>query len=380
MPKPAPMDSESSVWLTRAIDLARRSRGHASPNPMVGAVLLRTGRIVGEGFHTYSGLRHAEIIALQMAGKNARGATLYINLEPCCTTGRTGPCTRAIIAAGVQRVLAAMPDPNPAVAGRGFRELRAAGIEVEVADIGGHAHKLNESFAKWIRTGEPFVTLKTAITLDGHATLPRVGGAGARRQPWITSEESRHEVHLMRHAADAILTGIGTVLADDPLLTDRSGFSRRRKLLRVVLDAKLRLPLRSQIACTAEGDVLVFTAAPADSPRARRLRKAGVEIVLVAARRGKLDLRAVMRELGRRDILSVILESGPRLNRAALEAGIVDKMRLFIAPQIAGASANLPAFAGWGMPKPHGLQDVTFQTFGPDISIEGYLHDVYRNR
>lgn len=378
MTMPLRKDSEASIWMTRAMDLARRSEGLASPNPQVGAVLMRAGRVVGEGFHAYAGKRHAEIIALEKAGKHAHGATLYINIEPCCTTGRTGPCTKALIAAGVSRVVAAMTDPNPNVSGRGFRELQAAGIEVEVSDASGHAHKLNESFAKWIRTGEPFVTLKTALTLDGQAALPRV--RGARRRPWITSEESRHEVHLMRHASDAILTGVGTVLADDPLLTDRSALPRRRKLLRVVLDAKLRLPLRSRIARTAEGDVLVFTAAPEDSPRARRLRKAGIELVRVSSRGGRIDLRAVMRELGRRDILSVILESGPTLNRAALEAGIVDKMRLFVAPQIAGARANLAAFAGWGMAKPNELQNVTYQTFGPDVSIEGYLRDVYRNR
>jgi diaminohydroxyphosphoribosylaminopyrimidine deaminase / 5-amino-6-(5-phosphoribosylamino)uracil reductase len=378
MSMPFHKDSEASIWMTRTMDLARRSEGLASPNPQVGAVLVRAGRIVGEGFHAYAGLRHAEIIALEKAGKHARGATLYINIEPCCTTGRTGPCAKALIAAGVSRVVAAMDDPNPAVAGRGFRELQNAGIGVEISDVGGHAHKLNESFAKSIRTGQPFVTLKTAITLDGQAALPRV--RGARGLQWITSEESRHEVQRARHESDAILTGIGTVLADDPLLTDRSGLPRRRKLLRVVLDSELRLPVRSRVARTAESDVLVFTAVPPDSARAKRLRKAGVEIVRVAARGGKLDLHEVMRELGRRDILSVILESGPTLNRAALEAGIVDKMRLFIAPQIAGASANLPAFAGWGMPRPHALQNVTFQTFGPDISLEGYLHDVYRNR
>jgi diaminohydroxyphosphoribosylaminopyrimidine deaminase/5-amino-6-(5-phosphoribosylamino)uracil reductase len=374
---PAHKDSENWIWLSRALELARKGEGQTSPNPMVGAVLLRGDRVVGEGFHTYAGLRHAEIIALEAAGKDARGATLYVNLEPCCHTGRTGPCTQAIIAARVRRVVAAMPDPNPAVAGRGFRQLRKAGIEVEVSDYGGHAHKLNEPFAKWIRTRRPFVTLKTAMTLDGQAALPRIRGSRPRR--WITSEESRREVHRMRHASDAILTGIGTVLADDPLLTDRSGLPRRRKLLRVVLDSKLRLPARSQIVRSAEEDVLVFTAAPAGSPRACRLRSAGVEVVRIASRGGKLDLRAVMRELGRREILSVILESGPRLNRAALEAGIVDKMRLFVAPQIADARANLPAFLGWGIDKPHGLQNVSFQTFGPDISIEGYLHDVYRN-
>ncbi len=375
---PAHKDSENWIWLARALELARKGEGQASPNPMVGAVLLCGSRVVGEGFHTYAGLSHAEIIALEAARENARGATLYVNLEPCCHTGRTGPCTQAIIAAGVRRVVAAMPDPNPAAVGRGFRQLRKAGIEVEVSDYGGQAHKLNEPFAKWIRTRQPFLTLKTALTLDGQAALPRIRGSRPRR--WITSEESRREVHRMRHASDAILTGIGTVLADDPLLTDRSGLPRRRKLLRVVLDSKLRLQPRSRIARSAEDDVLVFTAAPAGSPRARRLRGIGVEVVRIVSRGSKLDLRAVMRELGRREILSVILESGPKLNRAALEAGIVDKRRLFVAPQIVGASANLPAFLGWGIDKPHGLQNVTFQTFGPDISIEGYLRDVYRNR
>src|SRR5271157_5666651 len=375
---PSSISAADDFHMARALSLAQHAAALAHPNPRVGCVIVRSGQVFGEGFHSFDEKDHAEIVALKKAGEKSRGATLYVNLEPCCTTGRTGPCTKAIIAAGVQRVVAAMADPNPAVSGRGFRQLRKAGIKVEVTDPEGHAHKLNEAFAKWIRTGQPFVTLKTAMTLDGQAALPRVGRA--RRQPWITSEESRHEVHLMRHASDAILTGIGTVLADDPLLTDRSGLSRRRKLLRVVLDSKLRLPLRSHLARSAQGDVLVFTAAPANSARARRLRDAGVEIVRVAARGGKLDLRAVMREFGRREILSVILESGPTLNRTALEAGIVDKMRLFVAPKIAGARAALPAFAGWGMTKPHALQKVTFQTFGPDISIEGYLRDVYRNR
>ena len=197
----------------RHLALARRGEALASPNPMVGAVLVRNGRVVGEGFHTYDGLRHAEIIALETAGNAARGATLYINLEPCCNQGRTGPCTRALIAAGVKRVVAAMPDPNPKVAGRGLRQLRAAGIEVSTGVAESEARRLNEAFAVWITSRRPLVTLKSAMTLDSHMVLPNRNG----RSRWITSKAARAEVHRMRHASDAILTGIGTVLADDPL-------------------------------------------------------------------------------------------------------------------------------------------------------------------
>jgi diaminohydroxyphosphoribosylaminopyrimidine deaminase/5-amino-6-(5-phosphoribosylamino)uracil reductase len=369
--------------MARALDLARQGEAHASPNPMVGAVVVRAGLAAGEGFHNYADPRHAEIVALDASADAARGATLYVNLEPCCTTGRTGPCTKAIVAAGIRRVVAAMDDPNPAVAGRGFADLRAHGVEIAVGEARDDSRRLNEAFAVWIRTKRPMVTLKSAITLDGQAGLGAAAGKapgkrGARRaraERWISGEESRAEVQRMRHASDALLTGIGTVLADDPALTDRSGLARRRRLLRVVLDARLRLPARSKLARTADGDLLVFTAASADSAQARRLRRAGVEVVRVAARHGRIDLAAVLDELGRREILSVLLEAGPTLNRAALEAEIVDKMRLFVAPRFAGSGPRLPAFGGWSAARP--LADVTVRRFGPDASIEGYLRDVY---
>jgi diaminohydroxyphosphoribosylaminopyrimidine deaminase/5-amino-6-(5-phosphoribosylamino)uracil reductase len=376
---PAPDDA---LWMARALELARQGAAQASPNPMVGAVVVRAGLAAGEGFHSYIDPRHAEIVALDATGDGARGATLYVNLEPCCTTGRTGPCTKAIVAAGIRRVVAAMADPNPAVSGRGFDELRSRGVEVAVGEAEGEARRLNEAFAAWIRTARPFVTLKSALTLDGQAGLDPRGKPGGKRADraarWITSEESRAEVQRMRHASDALLTGIGTILADDPALTDRTGLPRRRKLLRVVLDADLRMPARSRLVQSADGDVLLFTAAPAKSARARRLRGAGVEIVHVAARRGRIDLGAVLDELGRREILSVLLEAGPTLNQAALEAGIVDKMRLFVAPRFAGRAPRLPAFGSWSTAAP--LADVTIGRFGPDASIEGYLRDVYRNR
>ena len=362
-------------WMDRALELARQGEAQTSPNPIVGAVLVRDGRIVGEGSHTYAGLRHAEVVALEKAGRAARGATLYVNLEPCCHTGRTGPCTEAIVAAGVRRVVVALEDPNPAVVGRGIRQLRAAGLEVKLGPREAEAKKLNEAFACWVSTGRPLVTLKSALTLDGKIASPN------RAERWISSEESRAEVQRLRHAADALLTGIGTVLADDPLLTDRTGRPRRRQLLRVVVDSRLRLPRSSRLVKSAEGDVLVFTAVSPDSPRARALRRAGVEVARVPAPGGHPDLRAVVKELGRREILSLLLEGGPRLNWAALEAGIVDKMLLFYAPIILGGTHRAVVSGQYralrGAPA---LRDLTLHRFGPDFAVEGYLRDVYRNR
>ena len=311
---------------------------------MVGAVLVRDGRVVGEGFHTYDGLRHAEIIALEAAGENARGATLYVNLEPCCHTGRTGPCTRALISAGVSRVVAAMPDPNPAVSGRGFKELRAAGIRVDCSCTSGsseQARRLNEAFAWWVRRHRPLVTLKTGMTLDGSLVLPKSRNGHQAR--WITSEVSRAEVQRMRHASDAIMTGIGTIVADDPLLTDRTGLPRRRALSAcdpgLASEAQPRI-LRS--SRSARGDVLVFTCATLSSVRAKQLGARGLEICRVRPRRGRPDLAAVLDELGRREILSVLLEAGPLLNQAALQADLVEKVRLFYAPMLVGLGGSLP--------------------------------------
>jgi diaminohydroxyphosphoribosylaminopyrimidine deaminase/5-amino-6-(5-phosphoribosylamino)uracil reductase len=389
-------------WMARALTLARRGEALAGPNPMVGAILVRHGKIVGQGFHTYDGVRHAEVLALDAAGKAARGATLYVNLEPCAHQGRTPPCTRALIAAGVARVVAAMPDPNPRVAGRGLRQLRAADIEVESAGALRHAaireqaRRLNEAFAVWITLHRPFVTLKSALTLDGQLVLPpQAPGPGKKNfagkksaGQWITSEASRAEVQRMRHASDALLTGIGTVLADDPLLTDRTGLARRRPLLRVVLDSRLRLSPRSRLVRSARGDVLVFTGATPPGARARALRRAGVEVVALQPSRGghserseeslhRLDLRAVLRELGRRDILSVLLEAGPTLNQAALDLGLVDKLRFFYAPKVAGHRMDPPR-AGKLLSRLRALSDLRVEQFGPDVAVEAYLRDVYR--
>ncbi len=388
------------AYMGRALELAARGVALASPNPMVGSVVVRDGAVVGEGFHNYDGVRHAEIVALEAAGETARGATVYVNLEPCCHTGRTGPCTQALISARVARVVAAMADPNAAVAGGGFQQLRDAGIEVTTGVREPEAQRLNEAFARWIVSRRPLVTLKSAVTLDGQLVLPpakrgaRKTGRVSETDRWISSPESRAEVQRMRHASDALLTGIGTVLVDDPLLTDRTGLPRRKNLLRVVLDSKLRLPLRSNLVRSADNDVLVLTRARDDSPKARALRRAGVEVVRLAGRGAKLDLHAAVAELGRREILSVLLEAGATLNSAVLSAGIVDKMRVFVAPKLAGfQGTTIPAGARAGTGKsssraarkdhvefPRNLSNVTLAQFGVDFAIEGYLRDVYRTR
>jgi diaminohydroxyphosphoribosylaminopyrimidine deaminase/5-amino-6-(5-phosphoribosylamino)uracil reductase len=361
--------------MARALELARRGVALAHPNPVVGAVLVKHGRKIGEGFHVHAKRDHAEIVALRQAGDKARGATLYVTLEPCCTTGRTGPCTKAIIAAGVTRVVAAMNDPNPAVAGRGFAELKRAGVKVALGIGEESARQLNQDFARWIRTGLPFVTLKAALTLDGQIAQ-RAGSATS-----ITGSAAREAVQRLRHSADALLTGIGTVLADDPRLTDRSAQPRGRKLLRGVVDSRLRLALKSKLVKSARGDVIVFTTQRTDSPKARALERAGAEVFRMPSRAGHVDLQKVLRELGKREILHVILEAGAQLNGAALKSDIVDKVALFYAPKIMGTGgvplASIPA-ASWFTKSP-ALKNLTMSRCGPDFLVEGYFHDVYGN-
>ena len=360
--------------MVRALALALRGVARAHPNPIVGAVLVKNNRVIGEGFHVYENRDHAEIVALKKAGKKARGATLYVTLEPCCTLGRTGPCTKAIIAAGVKRVVAAIQDPNPAVAGRGLAELRRAGIRVTCGVCDDEARRWNDDFAKWIRTRLPLVTLKTALTLDGQIA-ERTGSV-----TWITGERSRESVQHLRHEADAILTGIGTVLADDPRLTDRTGEPRRRRLLRAVVDSHLRMPLKSKLVKTAQDDLVIFTLQPLDSPKARALIRAGAEVVRLPSKRGHVDLHAALRELGQRQILNLLIEAGAELNGAALQAGIVDKMILFYAPKIMGTGgvplARIPS--RWFAKSP-ALKNLTLNRYGPDFVVQGYFHDVYRD-
>lgn len=365
------MEAQHRLQLQFANSLAQKGTGLASPNPLVGCVIATVdGRVVGEGFHQYDWRDHAEIVALKAAGEKSRGANLYVNLEPCNHTGRTGPCTEVIIAAGIKRVFIGMQDPNPKVSGRGIARLRAAGIDVVLASKEEEtaAQRLNEDFSYWIRTGRPFVTLKSALTLDGQLALPKK--RGAQTDSWFTSEESRTEVHRLRHRSDALLTGIGTILADNPLLNDRSGLPRRRRLLRVVLDSRLRLSAKSRFVQSADDDLLVFTAASLKSAQARSLQHRGVELVRAKSHRGRIDLHEILDELGRRDILSVLLEAGPSLNGAALTSKLVEKFILFYAPRFAG-SPTVP-FAYSDLPLAS-LHSVSVRQFGQDIALEGYL-------
>src|SRR5262245_60905673 len=271
--------------MRQALDLAREGTSLASPNPRVGAVVVTSrGDAAGMGFHTYARIKHGEAAALQQAGAQARGGTLYLNLEPCCHQGRTPPCTDAIIAAGIKRVVASMADPNPQVAGQGFTALRAAGIEVETGLLEVEARRLNERFARYLLSGRPLVTLKSGMTLDGkiapppgESTNPSALGAGGATGGWITSTEARAHVQELRHESDAIMVGVGTVIADDPLLTDRSGLPRRHPLLRVVLDSRLRLPVESRLVKTAKDDLLVFCSF-AEENKKKELEKRGIRV------------------------------------------------------------------------------------------------------
>ncbi len=343
-------------FMQRALELARAGIGLVSPNPAVGAVVVdAAANEAGAGAHIYDGVKHAEIIALERAGPRARGGTLYLNLEPCSHHGRTGPCADAVIAAGIHRVVCSMADPNPQVAGRGFARLREAGIRVETGLFESEAKKLNEGFAKYIRHHIPLVTLKAAMTLDGKIAPPPAGtrvpadiAAGGSTGGWITGEIARQHVQLLRHEHDAIMAGVGTVIADDPLLTDRSGRARRRPLLRVILDSWLRLPETSRLVKSAQGDVLVLYS-QADEKRKKELEQLGlrVEKVLTAKTDGRPDLHEVIRHLAKYDITSVLIEGGATVNWNALSSGVVDKLFLFYAPKILG-EGSVPFVASAG--------------------------------
>ncbi len=346
-----PFSITDTALMQRALELARATLGVASPNPQVGCVLAKDNVIVGEGAHRYDLRDHAEVVALKQAGDDARGATAYVTLEPCSHHGRTGPCATALLEAGVTRVVAATLDPNPLVAGRGMAILQNGGVEAEHGLLQAEARAMNDAFARHILTGMPLVTLKSALSVDSMlAPLPVQRSANAPF--WLTGTAAREEVHRFRHASDAILSGIGTVLADDPLMTDRSNLQRRRRLMRVVLDTKCRLPLTSRLVESANEDLIVFCARSASNDRQRALRQRGVVVetmpVLTPAQRGtgygdnartQIDLRAVLKRLGEMDLLSVLLESGPGLNGAFLAAGLVDKVVLFFSETELGEDA-----------------------------------------
>jgi diaminohydroxyphosphoribosylaminopyrimidine deaminase/5-amino-6-(5-phosphoribosylamino)uracil reductase len=380
------MTNLDELHMREALDLARAGIALTSPNPCVGAVIVDdAGKVVGSGSHTYDGLKHAETLAIEQAGSKARGATLYVNLEPCSHQGRTPPCANAILSAGIIRVVAAMEDPNPLVAGQGFARLRDAGVQVEVGILKGEAQKLNEAFARYIRHKTPLITLKTAMTLDGKiAPEPspiEVAGPGNVTRGWITSDFARKHVQQLRHQHDAILVGVGTILADDPLLTDRTGLPRRRPLLRVILDSRLRLPPESRLVQHVNADVLVLCSI-LDIDRKRALENRGVRVEQIAAARpdGRPDFRTVARHLGEQQITSLLIEGGATVNWDALAAGVVDKIFFYYAPKILAGSGSVPFAVGEGfrrMSDAAHVKSIAIHRFGEDFAVEGYLKDPY---
>jgi len=380
------------VFLRQALDLARQGIGLTSPNPNVGAVIVdERGEVVGTGTHTYDGIKHAEVLALEQAGAKARGATLYINLEPCSHQGRTGPCADAVIAAGIRRVVGGIPDPNPLVSGQGFARLRNAGVIVASGLLADDCMRINESFANYIRRRLPLVTLKTAMTLDGkiapppgESENPTALGVASVSGGWITSEVARAHVQELRHQSDAIMVGVGTIIADDPLLTDRSGLPRRRPLLRVIVDSRLRLPLESRLVQTShDGDVLVVCSL-AEEKRKQTLRDHGIRVEQIPAATpdGRPNLTSLVRLLGELEISSLLIEGGAMINWASLHSDIVDKVFFYYAPKILAGSGSVPFATASGFKRMNDVayvKSIRLHRFGEDFAIEGYLRDPYRD-
>ncbi len=356
--------------MQRALELAARGLGQVSPSPLVGCVIAsRDGRTVGEGYYLYENLKHAETLALEEAGELAQGGTAYVSLEPHAHHGRTPPCTDALLRAGIRRVVAPIEDPNPKVSGRGFAHLRSAGVEVGTGLLAEEAARLNEKYIHYMRTGRPFVHLKLATSLDGRIAT-RTGDSR-----WITGEAARERVHLLRHEYDAILVGAGTALADDPLLTDRSGLKRHRPLTRIILDQSLALKPSSQLARTArQFPVLVYTSESAPSNASDALASCGVEVIWREG--GVRNLTSILEDLGARTIQSLLIEGGARVAGAFLDAGLIDKASFFIAPLIIGGADAPSAITGRGAQKMADatrLRHLELKQHGPDLELTGYI-------
>ncbi len=362
--------------MTLALRLAAKGRGTTSPNPMVGAVVVRQDRIIGQGFHLRPGTPHAEIHALRQAGEQAQGATLYVTLEPCCHLDkRTPPCVPEILRSGVRRVVIAMQDPNPSVKGKGAAALRRAGLSVMVGVARSEAEALNKAYCHWMKTARPYVTLKAGMTLDGKLAT----ATGESR--WITGEVSRQEVHQVRCRVDAVLIGVGTVLADDPALTARQGPRleqlTRRQPLRIVVDSRLRTPLKAQVL-TQQDKAKTMIATTAAAPAARRsaLHKKGIEILTLPSLQGRVSLPALLKQLGRRGIISLLVEGGSEVNAAMLKAKLVDHIRLYIAPLLLGGRNAKGVIGGESPARLTGavkLRHMVTRSLGNDLVVEGDL-------
>lgn len=363
-------------YMTLALRLAAKGQGTTSPNPMVGAVVVRQGRIIGQGFHLRPGTPHAEILALRQAGKQVQGATLYVTLEPCChLKKRTPPCVPEILRSNVRRVVMAMQDPNPSVKGKGTAALRRAGLSVTVGVGRSEAEELNKSYCHWMKTGRPYVILKAGMTLDGQLAT----ATGESR--WITSAVSRREVHHLRRGVDAVLVGAGTVLADDPSLMARRG-PRLDKLttrqpLRIVVDSRLRTPFKAQVLAQQDkAKTIIATTAAASAARRSVLQKKGIEILTLPALQSRVSLPALLKQLGRRGVMSLLVEGGSEVNAAMLKAKLVDHIRLYMAPLLLGGQ-NAKGVIGGESParlkSALKLHRMRVRSVGDDVVVEGEL-------
>ncbi len=357
-----------SRFMARALKLAVRAKGRTSPNPLVGAVIVKSGKKIAEGYHKKAGEKHAEIAALEKAGPQARGAEMYVTLEPCCHTGRTGPCTDAIIEAGIKKVFLAMRDPNPLVAGKGIARLKKAGIKVSEGVMREEAKEVNAAFAKFITGGLPYVTLKAACSLDG-----KIAAEGGESK-WISNSHSRKLVHEMRSESDAILVGVNTLLRDNPRLNVRPVKKGVKQPIRVIVDTSLKSPPDARIFNSRGGGVIVATSRNASGKRAKALAKRGAEIIRLPERKGMVSLKALMKALAKRDIVTVLLEGGSTLYSEALSIGIVDRVAIFFAPLLIGGSDRFSIFRGKGvriLKKALKVDDITYRKLGDNLLIEG---------
>jgi len=357
--------------MAQALALAWRGAGQTSPNPPVGAVVVHRGKVLGTGYHRRAGGPHAEVVALRQAGRRARGATLYVTLEPCCHLNkRTPPCVPLIIASGIKRVVAATRDPNPQVRGRGLAALRRAKLQVNVGVGAEEAERLIEPYRRLITTGRPFVTLKVAATLDG-----KIATANGESR-WITGVEARKKVHDLRAHSDAILVGIRTVLADDPSLTVRTGSSRGRAPLRVVLDPSLNIPLTAKVLADGQASTLIVTTSLGPPSKKADLEQKGADVLVLPARQRRVAWRDLLKELGRRGIASLLIEGGAEVNASALRERVVDRVLFFLAPRILGGRDALSAVGGespQNLSEALPLKVTSITRVGPDILIEGRL-------
>jgi diaminohydroxyphosphoribosylaminopyrimidine deaminase / 5-amino-6-(5-phosphoribosylamino)uracil reductase len=355
-------------FMRLALEMAGTAKGKTNPNPMVGAVIVKDGEIVGTGIHRKAGEPHAEVHAFRMAGGHAKGATLYVTLEPCSHYGKTPPCAILVKESGVKRVVVAMEDPNPQVAGRGIGILREAGIEVEVGVLEEEAKRLNERFVHNMLTGRPFVISKTAMTLDGKIA------AYNGHSKWVTGEEARKHVHELRKESDAILVGIGTVLADNPRLTTRLEAGGKNPV-RVILDSALRIPLEALVTDCTEASTWIAAASDADPVKAKALQEKGLEIILLSKDKNGLDLRELLTRLYEKGITDIIVEGGSQINSAFLREGLIDKFLVYIAPKILGGLHSLSPFAGSdveGMDEAVGIHIEKIEQYGEDLCLTAY--------